>query len=106
MKILVIEIAEFAGLKNKILELGEGMNIIEGLNESGKSTILAFIKFVLYGFSRRNSGEELGERERYVSWTGRRAAGSLIVSARGRRGKSARRHSLTTREGENVSKMY
>lgn len=84
MKVLVINIVEFAGLKNKTFMLGEGMNIIEGPNESGKSTILAFIKFVLYGFSRRTAGEELGERERYVSWTGRRAAGSLVLSARGR----------------------
>ena len=111
MKILVIEIAEFAGLKNKILELGEGMNIIEGLNESGKSTILAFIKFVLYGFSRRNSGEELGERERYVSWTGRRAAGSLIVSARGRRWRVERDGIVQTTRGgrenyvENILKI-
>ncbi|MGI6167912.1 MAG: ATP-binding protein [Eubacteriales bacterium] len=111
MKILVIDIAEFAGLKNKTFELGEGMNIIEGLNESGKSTILAFIKFVLYGFSRRASGEELGERERYVSWTGRRAAGSLTVSAHGRRWRVEREGIVqTTRAGrenyvENIVKI-
>ncbi|NLW74542.1 MAG: AAA family ATPase [Clostridiales bacterium] len=99
MKILVNDIVEFAGLKNKSFTLGEGMNIIEGLNESGKSTILGFIKFVLYGFSRRAPGEELDERERYLSWTGRRAAGSITVSARGKLWRVEREGIMQTTRG-------
>ncbi len=99
MKILNITIHEFAGLGQRSYDLSEGLNIIEGPNESGKSSILAFIKFVLYGFNRHSSGDELGERERYVSWTGKRAAGSLTAIAGGRKWRIERELFIQTRGG-------
>lgn len=82
MKILKINITEFAALRNLSLELDGGMNIIEGANESGKSSILAFIKFMLYGFPRKSTGDEIGERERGISWSGKRAAGSMTIDTK------------------------
>jgi len=79
MKILKINITEFAALRDLSIDLEGGMNIIEGANESGKSSIMAFIKFMLYGFPRKATGDEIGERERGISWSGRRAAGSMTV---------------------------
>ena len=55
------------------------MNVIQGANESGKSTLLAFIRFVLYGFPRK-AGADGEEREKRLSWQGHRAAGRLYVS--------------------------
>lgn len=67
-----IHIDTFGKLSDFDLELSPGMNIIEGANESGKSTIAAFIKFILYGMNSR-------EREAMMSWRTGGAAGSLTV---------------------------
>ena len=56
-----IHIDAFGRLENRDFELSEGVNIIEGANESGKSTLAAFIRFVFYGCSPR-------EREAALSW--------------------------------------
>ncbi len=67
-----IHIDTFGKLSDFDLELSPGMNIIEGANESGKSTLAAFIKFILYGMNSR-------EREAMASWRTGGAAGSLTV---------------------------
>ncbi|MGN1082941.1 MAG: ATP-binding protein, partial [Candidatus Avispirillum sp.] len=51
MYIKKIHIDSFGPLRDKELELCDGLNIIEGENESGKSTVAMFIKFMLYGLS-------------------------------------------------------
>ncbi len=79
MKLLNISITEYASIKNRSLELTSGLNIIEGENESGKSSILSFIKFILYGLPRRSSGEVVSEKERSFSWDGGIAAGSMTI---------------------------
>lgn len=84
MKILNIETAEFAGLGARSFTFCEGFNIIEGENESGKSSLLSFIKFILYGLGRRGTGGDISERDRYLSWSGRRAAGSMTVHSGGK----------------------
>ena len=68
MKIIEINIIQFGKFK-----------IVKGDNESGKSTLLGFIKFVLYGIGRKNSSVAALERERAVSWNVGIAAGSLII---------------------------
>ena len=44
-----LNIKAFGRLRDYELELSPGVNIIEGENESGKSTLCAFIKFIFYG---------------------------------------------------------
>ncbi len=78
MKILQLNITEFGCIKDRIIEPSEELNVIYGENESGKSTVLLFIKFMLYGLTRRSSANS--ERERSVSWSGHRAAGSMTFS--------------------------
>ncbi len=79
MYIKHLYIDSFAALKGKELSLSEGLNVIEGLNESGKSTVCTFIKFMLYGLSGRTSDGEMSERQKYVPWDTGRAAGSLTI---------------------------
>ncbi|MGI6578261.1 MAG: AAA family ATPase [Eubacteriales bacterium] len=43
--------ATFGKLDSKTLLLSEGLNIIEGANESGKSTWCAFIRAMFYGIN-------------------------------------------------------
>ena len=68
-----IHIDAFGRLENRDFELSEGVNIIEGANESGKSTLAAFIRFVFYGCSPR-------EREAALSWKSGGASGSTPSS--------------------------
>lgn len=78
MRILKIEIEEFGKLSDRLFLLGEGLNLIEGANESGKSTLLAFIRFIFYGFPRK-SGADGEEREKRLAWHTGRAAGRLVL---------------------------
>ena len=78
MKIKELNILEFGCLKDKVIGFDDGMNIIYGENETGKSTILLFIKFILYGLGRRSTANT--ERERSISWSGHVAAGSMTFS--------------------------
>ncbi len=73
MYIEKIHIDTFGKLDNCDIAFTSGVNIIEGANESGKSTIAAFIKFVLYGIPTK-------ERKRYLSWRSGGAAGSITVN--------------------------
>ena len=102
MKILQLNITEFGALKDKIIEPEGELNIIYGENESGKSTVLLFIKFMLYGLTRRSATNS--ERERSVSWSGHRAAGSMTLSHGGKNYRIERSFTDGTRSGsENLS---
>lgn len=84
MYIKKIYIESFCGMKDRELCFAEGLNVIEGGNESGKSTLCMFIKFIFYGLSGRTSDGEMSERQKYVPWDTGRAAGTLeIVTSKG-----------------------
>jgi uncharacterized protein YhaN len=82
MKIIQLNVSEFGCMKDRKIEPEGALNIIYGENESGKSTLLLFIKFMLYGLTRRSATNS--ERERSVSWSGHRAAGSMTFSHGGK----------------------
>ena len=79
MIIRKINITSFGTLSDFSAELSDGLNIISGENESGKSTILAFIRFVLYGLPSRRSEDGLLEHDRALSWSSGRAEGSIEI---------------------------
>ena len=79
MKILELNIFEFGGLKDRSFQLSRGLNLLEGENEAGKSTVWLFIKFMLYGLPKK--GQE--ERIRSVSRDGHAAKGVMRVRVGG-----------------------
>lgn len=80
MVIKKVNIIAFGGLQNKIIEFCGGINVIYGENEAGKSTIQAFIKIWLYGFSNlRGKDLKTNERLRYVPLCGGKIRGELYV---------------------------
>ena len=83
MYIKSIHIDAFGALKDRDIVFGEGLNIIEGKNEAGKSTVAMFIKFMLYGLSGRGSDGDISERRRYVSWDTGSAEGSMTIVTAG-----------------------
>ena len=84
MIIKQVNIINFASIKNKVINFKEGVNVVYGLNEAGKSTIQAFIKIWLYGFSSyRGKDVELNERKRYGAVDGSNISGPLHVVFKG-----------------------
>lgn len=98
MRIVEINVTEFGCLKNKKIALSEGVNIITGSNESGKSTLMLFIKFMFYGLSRRSAKGV--EKERALCWDSHRAAGTLTLERDGVRYLIERRASGSSRVSE------
>ena len=58
MKIRSCEIGNFGKLSDRTVNLSDGITVIRGGNESGKSTLSAFIKYILYGFPGREETRE------------------------------------------------
>lgn len=66
-------IESFGCFKDKTFEFSKGINIIYGENEKGKSTIASFIRFVLYGFSKK------AERDKYFPLDMSFVSGSIDI---------------------------
>ncbi len=85
MKIISVNIKDFGGLCDFDLEFSDGLNVIEGANESGKSTVLLFVMYMLFGISkssRRGTPSEF-DKDRSISRRSGRAAGSMEVECDG-----------------------
>lgn len=74
-----IDIKSFGLIRDMTLEFERGINIIEGQNEAGKSTIAAFIRYMLFGFDAQQTEGVLSERQKRINWETGVAQGSMIV---------------------------
>ena len=52
MKLLELHIEGFGKFHNKTISFHDGMNVIYGKNEAGKSTLHTFIRGMLFGIER------------------------------------------------------
>ena len=77
MKINNLQINCFGNLKNKEVEKKDGINLIYGKNEAGKSTLLKFIYCMLYGASKNKNGKTMSDFEKYNPWDGGEYSGKL-----------------------------
>ena len=68
MKINNLKINAFGKIKDKEIELSDGINILFGENEAGKSTIQKFILGMLYGLSKNKNGKDISDFEKYKPW--------------------------------------
>ena len=73
--------ATFGKLEHCSLSFSSGLNIIEAPNESGKSTLLAFLRVMLYGFPPRERGA-LADKNRYAPWSLSPMRGTLSLSCK------------------------
>lgn len=80
MKINNLKINGFGKLKNKEVKLSDGINIIYGENEAGKSSMLKFISSMLYGASKNKNGKELSDFDRYKPWQTEEFSGKIEYS--------------------------
>ena len=77
MKIKNIKVNAYGNIENKDINLEEGINIIHGANESGKSTLLNYIISIFYGISRNKEGKALSDYEKYKPWNSNEFSGRI-----------------------------
>ncbi len=80
MKLRELNLISFGKFKNTIFKLEDGLNILYGGNESGKTTIHSFIEGMFYGFQKphvRYRRSFFGEKDKYAPWHGDKYAGIL-----------------------------
>ncbi len=74
-----LHIISFGGLRNRDIDLSRGVNVIDGANESGKSSAAMFIKFIFYGLSSKSTKYGPSERQRYINRETSQASGFIIA---------------------------
>lgn len=77
MKINKIQINGFGNLHDKNIEFLDGINLIHGQNEAGKSTLVYFIKSMFYGINKNKDGKLFSEVERFTPWQGQDFSGKI-----------------------------
>ena len=77
MKINKIKINSYGKLKEKEINVKDGINIIYGQNEAGKSTLINFIINSFYGISKNKNGKEISDYEKYKPWLGEDFSGKV-----------------------------
>ena len=78
MEIKQLKINSYGKLKDKELNFKNGINIVEGKNESGKSTIFHFIVNSFYGISKNKKGKEYSDFEKYKPWGEEEFSGKIV----------------------------
>lgn len=77
MVIKNITINSFGKLSNYSLDLSDGLNVVYGPNEYGKTTIMEFIKLMFYSRNEKTATDKL-IREKYNPWNESKMSGSII----------------------------
>jgi energy-coupling factor transporter ATP-binding protein EcfA2 len=88
-------IREFGALKDFSADLSDGLNIFYGANESGKSTVLAFIRFIFFGLPPKRGEDAARIRERALSWDGSAADGYIDLTHGGTSYRIERRGAMS-----------
>lgn len=68
MKIKGIKINGFGNLIDKEYEFNDGINLIKGKNESGKSTIMGFLNSIFFGIQKTRKKDVISDDVRYMPW--------------------------------------
>ena len=85
MKIISCHIENFGKLSDYDVHFEKGCNVICQRNGWGKSTLVAFLRVMLYGFVNESKRSELeNERKRYKPWQGGAYGGNLTFEAGGK----------------------
>lgn len=89
-------LVRFGRFENQTLRFQEGLHVICGPNEAGKSTIQLFLRVMLYGVpNQRKTAGTLRDRERIIPWNEKTAEGILRLETDGRALEIRRRFGKT-----------
>ncbi|MCR5743416.1 MAG: AAA family ATPase [Lachnospiraceae bacterium] len=84
MRLIKLHIDNFGILSNYDLSFDEGLNIFVSENGTGKSTLAAFIKVMLYGFEGDGTRAIYRERDVYRPWQGGVYGGNITFETEGK----------------------
>ncbi|MEG1442460.1 MAG: AAA family ATPase, partial [Oscillospiraceae bacterium] len=85
VRIKKLYITRYGKFSNFSLDFDDGLNVIAGENEAGKSTIQSCIRAMLYGFSKKK--KQIGvlrDRDRAIPWEGGKVIAAMTVNLDGR----------------------
>lgn len=86
MIIREVNIKSFGKLQDRTFTFSDGINVIYGENESGKSTLQQFIKAMLFGLDKKRGRAIEDEYQRYEPWESpAHFSGSLVFETGGQR---------------------
>ncbi|OAS14311.1 AAA family ATPase [Paenibacillus oryzisoli] len=74
MRIVAIQVDGFGSLRNRQLQTDSALTVFYGANEAGKSTLMGFVRAVLFGFPTRTN-----RAERYEPMGGGAHGGALTL---------------------------
>ena len=77
MTIQKVNVIHFGKLRDFEITFNPGFNIVYGKNESGKSTLQAFIKALFYGMNSQRKDLKENDRLRFIPWGKDKAHGEL-----------------------------
>src|SRR5699024_8177552 len=85
MEIRELNLIGFGKFNNETINLKNGINIIYGENEAGKTTIHNFIDGMFYGFLKHGARRTLyvDEHDRYIPWSGTKYSGIIKFKQNG-----------------------
>ena len=85
MKIKKLDLRAFGKFKDATIFFEDGLNIVAGDNEAGKSTVMAFIRYMMFGFPANSRGElSLTNRKKYMPHSGEKMNGSMTFTHEGK----------------------
>ncbi len=94
-----IEIVSFGKLKMTRITPQPGINLLSAPNESGKTTLASFIRFIFYGFtSGRMQAIAENDKKLYTPWDNPMSEGAIYIRTSGGRYKIRRMHLLNGKE--------
>ena len=79
MIIKSIEAENFGKLEKLNMEFKPGINVITGDNESGKSSVTRFIRYMLYGFTSRAGDISKNDKKKYSPWSSLDIKGEMKI---------------------------
>lgn len=84
MRFVEANIEGFGQYRNRQIVFSEGLNVIYGHNESGKTTLMKFIEGILYGFYKPAQRRQYtADYEKYRPWDGGSYGGTLVYETEG-----------------------
>lgn len=102
VRIKEINIISFGKIENLTLKLNDGLNVIYGSNEAGKSTVQAFIKAIFYGLGKKRKTDAMSDRARFLPWDKSVMSGNIVIDYNDREIEIARRFGKTA-AGDKIS---
>lgn len=102
MKLIQLDVQAFGSFKNRQFYFPSGLTVFHGENEQGKSTLLACLKAMFYGFSGRSRSPLENERLRCQPWDGTRPRASLVFEQAGIRYRLQRSFGKTRAQDETL----